>query len=537
MPKPAVGAIVRRNVGDARPEHPALAAARKQIAGETLLAGRFAESAKALTVADEGFVSEAWRKPSATDWSQMGAVLPHLASDVVHVGPARVDRWSMALEPVGHAEVAGVLDAGRVVYEEALHHTDLVATSGAHWVEQLYVLKDASAPTTIEWKLHLGRELTRDPHATTLGQIHFVDRQGYVALRIEPPFAVDATGKHVEATLAVTDDTLSISIDPTGLNYPIVVDPLLDVPFWAQIGGGGSNHGYYAYVQTAWSANLGAMVTFGGEYTTGAPLMLDAYQWAWTRLAPYPRTPASGTWNALGINGPVTGGRHYGAAADSNGNVAILGGGVGVVPDGTVNPPSASLTDGLIELTGTPAYSTICTNGVACSGVTITAGDDYRGVYMGPTLGTYFVGSDGNIYNYNPKSAGVKLTKTAFSAEFSGRHFFQMSGDMGTGDLIFHSGQDGTDLTPIDVAYRYSISTATLTRLCGPATSAQCPPVPRIGGMMAYDPTRKVSVLTGGFTGTFTGGDPSNAFLNDVWEFDDTKSTPDTQWTQILANG
>lgn len=146
MPASHPDGIVVRRVGGEEPEHEALARARKLLAIHASLADRLDERSDGLTLTSEGFVTSAWRSPSGQS-DKIGAVLPHLANDVLRVSPARAERWAIALEPRGAAPVPGRLDAGRVVYADAMPHADVVIAARERWIEELVLLRDEQAPT------------------------------------------------------------------------------------------------------------------------------------------------------------------------------------------------------------------------------------------------------------------------------------------------------------------------------------------------------------------------------------------------------
>ncbi|MFI5299448.1 MAG: hypothetical protein ACHREM_15255, partial [Polyangiales bacterium] len=458
MPRPQAGAFVRREVGDPRPEHPSIAATRVLAATDKPTADRLVESKAALTLTQEGFVSEAWRAGASNQTSHLGAVLPHAANDVLRVSPGHVEAWAMSLAPRGHAAVIGSLDGGRVLYEEALPHTDIIATAGDHWVEELYLLKDAQAPTELHWHLQLGSALTRKPTPTTMGQIEFVDRHGETALRLEKPYAIDAKGTRLDAAMKIEGDELTISIDPKGLTYPIVIDPLIDVPSWSQIYTASGAYMSSDGMSAAYVPSKGKVLMAGGGLFASSTYLTDVYGFDGT------------TWAGVGAGTAIAGRSGAAVAQDTQGGAFVFGGNTGFQTWGTITPSYE-----LYYLTTSGAWWTICAPGGACNAL-VTSGNNFwdpagtvathvsadmnmavnamtniSAAYLG-SYGSVIFGTDRNTYFFNNTLGGdwlrlVPMTDSdvRYSTPAS-RNGYMLSGDVGTGNAILFSGWDGTNV-------------------------------------------------------------------------------------------
>jgi hypothetical protein len=127
------------------------------------------------------------------------------------------------------------------VFRGVAPSTDAIVFSDGHAIEDAWALRDAKAAHTLSWAVHAG------PGATLRlreDRVELVDAKGYVQLAAAPPFAIDAEGVRRElhpslvlasgepgappelAAPSSHDATMTLSVDATGLAYPITVDPL-----------------------------------------------------------------------------------------------------------------------------------------------------------------------------------------------------------------------------------------------------------------------------------------------------------------------
>jgi hypothetical protein len=141
---------------------------------------------------------------------------------------------SVTLTPRDAAAAPATLVEDRAVYPDAHPSTDVVQLRDGTFAESLYVLRDEAAPATFSWTLARGASIvaTRSDHD---GGLAFVDARGRARLWIERPFAVDARGVRREATLDLTGDVITVSLDRAGLAYPIVLDPYVGTSHWSLV--------------------------------------------------------------------------------------------------------------------------------------------------------------------------------------------------------------------------------------------------------------------------------------------------------------
>jgi hypothetical protein len=211
---------------------------------------------------------------------------------------------SLTLLPEGASQVAPELEDGRVVLRDVHPATDAVHLATASGAELLYVLRDASAPTTFAWSARRGRTLA-DVRDDGDGGLSFVDARGHERLYVARPFAVDARGVRREAELRWSDGRLSVALDPTGLAYPIVLDPYIGTARWQRL-----KVAPGARYSTSMTDVGGKLVVFGGQGTT---VLGDTWSWdgqRWTEVLPTtsPAPRAGAAFGALGGRGILFGG-------------------------------------------------------------------------------------------------------------------------------------------------------------------------------------------------------------------------------------
>jgi hypothetical protein len=191
-----------------------------------------------------GLTSPGWRAAHHKVFDQLGARLPERADGALEVGLGQALRYRLRLTLEGAASVPAEHGDGRVVHPEALPDTDLVTVADTDLLETFLLLRDHHAPTEFVWRVEVPRGLAstrREPN----GSLLFLDRQGDAVLRVKPPFAVDAQGTRREATLAWDGQRLAVRLDPTGLAWPVLLDPVIELAAWVQVATTGPPGGKY----------------------------------------------------------------------------------------------------------------------------------------------------------------------------------------------------------------------------------------------------------------------------------------------------
>jgi len=128
---------------------------------------------------------------------------------------------SLAMQGVSAAPVT--VDTTLTVTPDALPHLDLARQRILHGEEDLIMLQDASAPTTVTFILTTPGD-TLAP--TTDGGALILDSHHQPVAVIAAPWAHDAAGTSIPTAYTITPTTLTQTITPpTTATYPITADP------------------------------------------------------------------------------------------------------------------------------------------------------------------------------------------------------------------------------------------------------------------------------------------------------------------------
>ena len=136
--------------------------------------------------------------------------------------------------------------------------------SGGTCVKFLFLLKDASAPTSVSFNVTLVG-LTR--------QGRFLLADGVPVAEMRLPTAVDAAGTERDCTFTLSTGKVTISLDTTGLAFPIEIDPTVDV----QVGASGDDGyrystSYFNVVATSMTVGYSGSARRGFYRWTGVTL-------------------------------------------------------------------------------------------------------------------------------------------------------------------------------------------------------------------------------------------------------------------------
>jgi len=172
-------------------------------------------------------------------------VLPTTSGDLaLHVAtkasdPTRIgtdDDHSLLLSVEGASASAVEADDGSAIHRDVFPGTDAIWATTEARAELLFLLRDSSAPT--QFRLHLDRGAGLVDAFAERGGYSFRDANGKVRLHIPTPVALDARGVSRTAEMKLADDghTLTITLDDTGLEHPILLDPAVLQGRWVKIG-------------------------------------------------------------------------------------------------------------------------------------------------------------------------------------------------------------------------------------------------------------------------------------------------------------
>ena len=193
--------------------------------------------------------------------------LPETADGEWEVALGAVHR--MMLAPRGARSSKPEIDGKRVVYREAYPSTDVIFTSSTEFAEQLLVLRDEHAPSRFTWDVRLPGAL-RSLRPGEFGSVEIADAKGQAILRIPRPTAIDAKGSKREGVVAWDGRELFVEVDTRGMNFPVLLDPVIEVMGWSRVPLLGSRDFGPAM------ATLGStVVLFGGDGND------DEYTWTW----------------------------------------------------------------------------------------------------------------------------------------------------------------------------------------------------------------------------------------------------------------
>lgn len=148
---------------------------------------------------------------------QAGALATILPSNAAAPVRLAAGSFSVAVTPLGLRERPAELVDAALVYRDVAEDTDLVwVADGAH-AEELRVLRSSRAKASARYRVD-GAFRVED------GRIALGD--GATRIASEEPTAVDAHGvRRALGVRAIDRETFEVSLDTTGLAYPIVVDP------------------------------------------------------------------------------------------------------------------------------------------------------------------------------------------------------------------------------------------------------------------------------------------------------------------------
>lgn len=459
------------------------------------------------------YVSAGWRSTKSQRFSDLGVRLPADAAGHLQVGVSRFQKLRLEIVLVGASRTSTAHeDGGRVVYLDAFTETDRVLAGSESTLEELLVLKSASAPKSFTWQITLpeGIPTARERE----GGIDFVDDTGRVALRVSPPFAIDANGDRHASPLAWDAARRAMRIDvPTGLTYPVVLDPTFQPAVWIKtleppgrseatmvfdaargelvmFAGAGQGDTWRrrggAWIEAVpgtsptprsnygmtYDAKRGEVILFGGYGTSG--VLNDTWRWDglnWTKLSPAtspsPRYGQAMAFDPIRNEVVLYGGRTNGGAFGET-----------------------WIWNGTTWRNANAAFGTRSSLGLAF--------DVARGEMIA------FGGDSGAEYNDTWRWNGTVWTKANPATSPSSRSGFGMTYDAGRSEIIIFGCFQNNE------TWRWNGTTWALA----PAASS---PVTRYGPAMAYDPLRDEVVIHGGLIGGATRAAETYAWKGTTW--------------------
>ena len=246
-----------------------------------------------------------------TPRARVRASVPRRADRPVRLEAVADRRAWIEVGARGMRPVDASVERGALVYAGARADTDVVVVMESERIEELWVLRSPSSPATVRYGLRTGPGIARVRERG--GRIEAVDPLGAVRFRTGAAFAVDARGRQRGVELALEGNgqkTLVASVDTSGLEFPIVVDPEWVVgPEWpSQVVVGLERVDIDKDVQV-----------------TGDVVVVDASEQGHTELTIDKDSVITGTIQAdeirLKQNTTVTGDIHFNQLHESNGSI------------------------------------------------------------------------------------------------------------------------------------------------------------------------------------------------------------------------
>ncbi|MBI5209054.1 MAG: right-handed parallel beta-helix repeat-containing protein [Elusimicrobia bacterium] len=235
--------------------------------------------------------------------SEVHALLPADASGVFVLDQ---DGVSIETRMLGSLPAPARQESGLVAYPGAYAKTQALFTADARSLEQLFFLESPRAPSRFESELRVrGGTLRKEEN----GELAVYAPSGSKRLGLSRPMILDAKGREAagdyELREAGASYVVALTFDPTGLAYPLLIDPV-----WT-----GAGAGSLATARAQHSATLlpnGKVLVAGGVSGAASLLTAELYD------------PAAGAWSATGSMATA----RYGQSATllADGKVLVAGG-------------------------------------------------------------------------------------------------------------------------------------------------------------------------------------------------------------------
>jgi hypothetical protein len=440
------------------------------------------------------------------------------------VGVAGVERLRTHWTPVGAAASKPEFASGRVVHHDAWTSTDALVVSGARFAEIALLLRDANAPHRFAFGVPLPRSI-RSTRTDEVGDLYFDDARGAAVLRVQAPFVVDATGHRREAKVTYAAGELVVDFDPSGLAYPMLLDPTADIPVLANDSKADPKD---AEGPAVVATNAGKVYAL-----TGTP-SANSYPSEYLVLDPY---VSIGRYKYTTVGSSLLAGRRYAGAAYDPGDVAVsypgeiiaYGGWTGVA-NGTWNrfdlgtskfDGETALNTSVVQpprvgamaapfLVGTGFLSTPVT------GVLVYGGNNGATVYTDVFMHRTAAAGWTVVAPSAPSGAPAKRAHTAFVSDTATKLWVAGGIDPSTNTRL-------ADTWALTLSYVSPLTYASWAPVCGAGGLPACPFPARWASAGAYDIARKRMIMIG--------GDAATGKLADIWEFNPATST----WTAMCG--
>jgi RHS repeat-associated protein len=159
--------------------------------------------------------------------------------------------------------VEGVLDGASVFYANTQADTDTVVKPTTLGFEADAVLRSVRSPRRVSYRVVMpaGARLVQD----VASRVVRVVSQGVTLASVLPPQAMDASGRTIPVSTAVSGGTLTLSVQGSGsgYEYPILVDPYVvtDKGLTKEASGKPTNWVFKPSNSEVWQAEVGSTIT------------------------------------------------------------------------------------------------------------------------------------------------------------------------------------------------------------------------------------------------------------------------------------
>jgi len=481
--------------------HAVAEAVVKTFAASPTLAGRFGANTAGLLRSPDGVTTPGWRSAAIDRAYNVGGKLPNAANEPFSAGIGVSDVFRLTIEHVGASSAPISLDEGRAVYRDVYPSTDVTFAASNDRLEWAYTLRDEKAPSTFTMRVKVAQNLKSTRFVD--GALEFLDADGRALLRVPRVVAVDADGTERVATLSWESEKLEVSLDRTGLKFPIVIDPAVETIVWqqrVQVPNARSNH------SVAYDSVRKKIVVFGGvgTATLSDTWEFDGLVWALRATAgPSARSNAAMAYDAVRTETILFGGTVGGQETWAWNGVAWIQK-CTTAPCSTTRPSSRS---GSAMAFDTPRSKIVLFGGSGTSDTWTWDGTawalspasgpagrtDHALAYDPAGLRVLLFGGDSagtkrnDVWSYNGTTWSPVATSGGPPAARSDAPFIYR----GAGRLVTFSGV-GTGGVFLTDTWEFVSSTNTWVSYGGAA------PTRRSGHAGAYDSNRNVAVMFGG---------------------------------------
>jgi hypothetical protein len=203
--------------------------ASQQIVSNTVLSRREVRQAKGL--------SDVAKSDAISDELKLEATFHGTYADGMSVAVSRQPNAWLKVKPQGaqpaKSRVRG--DGSLVSFEEAFPKVTSAFGANERKVEEFLVIQNEADAPTLAYDLEPGPDF--DHLEEGEGRLWAFAHDGSGLFTINPPFADDAAGKHVEGEWQLTAKpaggyTITAKINLRGLQYPVLLDPTFETPSW-----------------------------------------------------------------------------------------------------------------------------------------------------------------------------------------------------------------------------------------------------------------------------------------------------------------